>query len=161
MSAKVYHIQTVTDDGVGEEFVAHDLQSVIEAALSKLSEDIGAIRVMGDEEEMRENDIRRYVDEWATNGWTGATVLEFPGGGSWVVKQASLGAPIETSRRDTKIQASDEEFDSLVASALGSIQWVIDDLRSWESNPESANYNADKLADAVTVIRARMSGKDN
>lgn len=42
-------------------------------------------------------------------------------------------------------------------TAFGEIQWVIDDLRSWESNSESANYNASQLADAMATIKARLS----
>jgi hypothetical protein len=160
-SMKKFHVQTMSDDGesLHDAFLFDDMQTLIEAALARLRNAINEVRVYGDAEERVETEAREQIGEWARNGWTGATELPFPDGTRWDIKQAALGEQIPGAPDAPADMFTDEDVDAIVAEAFSSIQWVIDDLRSWESNPESAGYNADKLADALAVIRTRERSK--
>jgi hypothetical protein len=167
-----------------------ELSEVCESVLSRLSDAITLVPVMGDAEESIEEGVRDQVSDWARDGWLGLVKLEMPDGTNLMITREEVietpdayvipeGSPMpprpseSTIHRDPRGEFSrrtgmgypdnpppheteDELIDAVTVQAFRDIQWVIDDLRSWESNVESATYNADKLADALTVIKARL-----
>lgn len=50
----------------------------------------------------------------------------------------------------------DAVTEALREKAISDIEWVIADLRSWETNPESCKYDADMLDLALTTLKTLL-----